>query len=130
MKRLTLFAVVLASLCSVAAATSSASVKVNASCGTSPAAKRPANLNFYCADNGMYATGVSWRSWGGKRAKGFGTITYKSCDPSCFMGGFVTTSGKVTLSRKVRCSKHHYQYSVLRAKAFNGPTRKVRLATC
>jgi len=130
MKRLILFAVVIASFGSVAAATSSASVKVNSSCGTASAAKKPANLNFYCGDNGMYATGVSWRSWGGKRAKGFGTITYKTCDPACVSGGVVTASGKVTLSRKVRCGRHHYQYSVLRAKVFNGPTRKVRLATC
>ena len=130
MKRLAVMIVVVASLSAVATSTSTAGVKVNASCGVSAASKRPGNVYFYCGDNGMYATGLSWRSWGRKRAKGFGTISYKTCRPDCASGGVVSGPGKVTLSRKVRCGKRRYQYSVLRAKAYNGPTRKVRLQTC
>jgi hypothetical protein len=130
MKRLVIMVVVFASLSGIATGTAAASVKVNASCGTSAASKRPSNLFFYCGDNGMIATGISWRSWGGKRAKGFGTISYRTCEPSCAAGGVVSLPGKVTLSRKVRCVKRRYEYSVLRAKAFGGPTRKVKLQTC
>jgi len=130
MKRLAIGIAVIACVSAVAVNSSSASVKVNASCGTQHAAKKPANLIFYCGDNGMYATSVSWRSWGGKRAKGFGTVSYKSCEPDCASGGVISGPGKVTLSRKIRCSKHRFQYSVLRAKVFNGPTRKVELQTC
>lgn len=111
-------------------ASSNASVKAVAKCGEGGASKRPANFYFYCGDNGMYATGLSWRSWGGKKAKGFGTITYKLCKPSCAAGGFRSKPGKITLYRKVRCGKRKYQYSRLRAKAYGGPTRKVSLLTC
>jgi hypothetical protein len=130
MKRVFILIIVFASLGAVATSTSTAGVKVNASCGVAPPVKRPSNLGFYCGDNGMYASGIAWRSWGGKRAKGFGTISYKTCEPDCASGGVVSSPGKVTLSRKVKCGKRRYEYSVLRAKAFNGPTRKVRLLTC
>jgi hypothetical protein len=117
-------------LVAVAPAMSNASVKAVADCGVGHAAKRPSNFYFYCGDNGMYATSLSWRSWGGKKAKGFGKITYKLCKPSCAMGGYKTKRGKITLSRKVRCGKHSYRYSRLRAKAYGGPTVRVRLQTC
>lgn len=103
MKRITIVVAAILVAAVAVPATSNASVKAVAKCGVGHAAKRPSNFYFYCGDNGMYATGLSWRSWGGKRAKGFGTITYKLCKPSCAAGGIRSKPGKITLYRKVRC---------------------------
>jgi len=105
-------------------------VKVNATCGSGAAVKRPGRIFFYCGDNGMYADGISWRSWGGRRARGFGTVYRKTCSPDCASGGIRHSAGKITLSRKVRCGRHHYRYSRIRVKAYGGPTRSVPLVTC
>lgn len=125
---------VLVSIVSVVAAgpinQAPASVKVVALCNPDSATKRPSKMVFACGDAGLQAAGLSWRSWGDKRVKGFGTIIYKLCDPNCLSGGVARKSGKVTLYRKGRCSRHHYRYSRARVKAFGGITVKQRIIAC
>lgn len=108
----------------------SASVKVVPLCNAKAAVKHPAAMVFTCGDAGLQATGLHWKNWGTKRAKGFGTIVFKRCRPDCASGGVGRKRGKVTLYRKVRCSRHRYRYSRARVKMYRGPTTKQRLITC
>jgi len=107
-----------------------AGVGVEAKCGVGNPQKRPAKMNFFCGDNGMYATSIRWRTWGQKRVKGFGTIWWNTCDPFCGAYNFRHGPGKLTLYRKVHCWGHLYEYSRLRVKAYGGPTVRVPLTTC
>lgn len=107
-----------------------AGVGVEVKCGVGKPQKRPAKMNFFCGDNGMYATSIRWRTWGQKRIKGFGTIWWNTCDPFCGASNWRHGRGKLTLYRKVHCWGHLYEYSRLRVKAYGGPTVRVPLETC
>ena len=130
MKKILLALVAVGILSLAASAEASAGVKVEANCGAGAAEKRPSEMHFICADNGVYATSLSWRSWGGSRSKAFGRVWWNSCDPICGAFNFRHGKGKVTLSGKVHCGGHLFKYSTLRVKAFDGPTLRVPLTTC
>lgn len=111
-------------------AEASASVKVIAKCNPDRVTKRPSAMIFACGDAGLQASGLRWKSWGGRRAKATGTIIYKLCDPYCAVGGLAYRSGKVTLYAKARCGKRRWVYQRARVKVWDGPTTTMRIGRC
>jgi len=130
LKRIVSVLLMVGAVLAVAAPNTSADVKVVAECDENKRTKRPDAMIFACGDAGLQATDLSWKSWGGQRAKAKGTIIYKLCEPDCASGGVALRSGKVTLYGKTRCGRRLWVYQRARIKVWNGPVTKIRLWPC
>jgi hypothetical protein len=90
---------------------------------------RPRTITLACADDNLYATGVSFATtgrdvYGTARADASATIHENDCEPYCAAGHFLSGHGTLALSGIVRCadgrlyySRAHYTFSRGRGEA-------------
>jgi hypothetical protein len=100
-------------LSSVALAKVSGHTLVTANCRGH--AYKPAKVTFACADNGFFATGLSWSKWTKTNATGSGIGHINTCKPNCAAGNFKKGKLKVALSKTVVCTqdgKRHFTKAV------------------
>lgn len=65
---------------------------------SSQAAVRP-RLVLLTEDGSVVVRRVRWRSWGGKAARGKGTLTASDCNPNCAGGHLTNRAAKVVLAK-------------------------------
>lgn len=78
--------------------------------------RRPKKIVLACADAGLFASNISWRSYGGSVASGKALIHVNGCNPTCVEGHFHTFHSPIVLRRIVLCSDGRRYYSRARFK--------------
>lgn len=121
MKRATLLLVAIAILVAVPGMSSAATPRVYVaedSCGGH--AYQPSKIVLACGDGGLFATGLSYSSYGGSTATAAGQLHAHACIPNCAESSFHAFPGTLTLSRVVRCSEGRLYYSRARYRFTHG----------
>jgi hypothetical protein len=81
---------------------------------------KPRRIVFACGDGNLYATGISYKSYGQKVATATATMHLNDCTPYCAAGHFHTYRGSIRLKDIVRCHDGRLYYSRVRYR-FSGP---------
>lgn len=58
---------------------------------------KPSSITIACADAGVAITKISWSSWKASSAKGKGTLTVNTCEPTCAAGNNETYPVRISL---------------------------------
>jgi len=83
-------------------------------------AYRPSKIVLACGDGGLFATGLSYSSYGTSTATATGQLHAHNCVPNCAESSFHAFPGTLTLSRIVRCSDGRLYYSRARYRFTRG----------
>lgn len=65
-------------------------------CTGKPVSK-PSTITISCADAGVAITKITWSSWKAGSAKGRGTLTVNTCEPTCAAGNNETYPVRISL---------------------------------
>jgi hypothetical protein len=71
--------------------------------GCNGRAYRPNSIVLACGDGGLFATGISYRVYGGRSAVATAELHAHSCIPNCAESRFHAFPGSITLVDVVRC---------------------------
>ena len=74
-------------------------------------AYRPSRVTLACGDGNLYATGISYRTYGQSVARASARIHLNDCIPNCATGRFHSYRGTLSLRDIVRCSDRRLYYS-------------------
>jgi hypothetical protein len=83
-------------------------------------AVRPPGVTLACGDGNLYATGITYKTYGQKVATATATMHLNDCVPYCARGRFHSYSGTLSFRDIVRCADGRLYYSRLRYR-FAGP---------
>jgi hypothetical protein len=98
-----------------------AAKRVFADFGCDGPKRRPHLIVFTCADAGLLVRKIHYSSWGGRIARGRGTVRENTCDPACVYGNFRDYPARLRMSRIRYCANTgHDQYRrlVVHSRAF------------
>lgn len=109
---------------------SRASRIVLATQGCTHGIRRPTSIVFTCADAGLRASGLRWRSWGGQVAVGSGVLHEKLCVPSCAEGGSRSRPMTIHLYRRRKCPGRRHLYYRSATFVFADGSRSKASAPC
>ena len=54
---------------------------------------KPKQITLACADAGVYFSDITWQKWTMNGARGIGTLSVNTCEPTCSAGNVETYSG-------------------------------------
>lgn len=85
-------------------------------------ATRPHRIVLTCADANLLVEKIHWSSWGGRVARGRGTVVYNDCNPFCAGGHFHRVPGaRLHMTHAGHCSNtghDQYHHLTIRSPAF------------
>jgi hypothetical protein len=76
------------------------------------AARKPAEIVFFCADANELVKDVSWTAWEANAASGAGTLVHNTCKPTCVAGTWETTYVQLWVSAPEGDDQHFTQATV------------------
>jgi len=77
---------------------------------------KPHSIVFACGDGNLFASKISWRSYGGQEAVGHAVVHINDCSPNCASGHFHKFRSPIRLKRIERCSDGRLYYTRARYK--------------